>query len=622
MPRRIRPTTVHASALREARVLRVEDVTPGMRRVTLTGDQLATFALTADTKVPELVSTGFDDDIRVIFPYPGESEPVLPSYVDGKWVAPKDRRPLGRYYTVRRWDPVARELDLDFVKHGVGVAATWAERAQAGDVVHFGGPSASAGLPEGFDWLLVVGDETALPAIGRLLEELPADARAQVFVEVAEASHRQELRELGGVSVTWLSRDGAAAGGSGLLDAVRAAEWWEGGVFAWVAGEQSVVRDVRRHLVEEREVPKPHVDFCGYWKRTEAVALEGDASLPDPEQEDKSSEKFHKQSELLPPLAIRLAVELGLGELILGGVTTPAELAVRTGTVEWALRKFLRYLETIELVASEGDEYRLTDSGEELADAWMIEMLRPSGISARLEQGFFGLGESLRTGRASYASVTGQEYGALREDADFGRRLLDDQAEGADYLAAPLAGSRALQGLGHVVVRSDTAGAIAANLVEQHAGTRVTIVAPPTQAAWLRDDLPQSVADAGRRERVVVVEESEAAAVAPADAVLVVNRLAQHTDAEAVALLRGLADGLTEGGGLLLFDEALDLDELDDHDAEADLLNLTLHGSGYRTDAEIEALVAEAGLAVAASEPVAWGDRLRTLVPAQRHPAL
>lgn len=611
MPRRIRPTVVHPPALRRLEVLRVEDVTSGLRRVTLTGEQLGPFTPTPGLDIPAFVSSGFDDDINIVFPYPGETQPVLPTYEDGKLVAAKGRRPLGRHYTVRRYDPVRRELDVDFVKHGVGIAATWAYRTQPGDIIHIGGPSASLGLPDGFDWLLIAGDDTAVPAIARLLEDLPDDARAQVFIEVAEPAHAQPLRALPGVEVTWLYRDGARVDGNALLGAVEAAPWWPGAVYAWVAGEQSVVRDTRRHLVNDRAVPKTDIEFVGYWKRTAAVARVDDPELPTETDEHASSEKFHTLSELLPPLAIRAAVELGIGEHISRGIRTPAALAAETGTVEWALRKFLRYLESIELLASEGEEYRLTEAGEELAEAWVIEMLQPNGVMAHLEKGFFGIAQSLRTGGPAYEGVTGRSYESLRSDAAVEKGFLDSEADGADWLVAPLLASAALRGVTHLGVRSDVSSAIASSVVEASPSARVTIAASDAHAAWVRTDLAQSIADPAARARVTLV--APTAALEEADVVLVVNQLRQYPDAAAVGFLRRSAQGLAAGARLVVFEETVDLDDFDDHDAEADLLNLTVHGSGYRTDAEVDALIAAAGLAVAAAEPIGWGDTLRTL---------
>jgi NADPH-dependent ferric siderophore reductase len=258
--------------LRELEVHRVTEVTPGMRRVTLTGAQLDTFTNADGIAEPAFASTGFDDDIRLLFTYPGETDPVLPVMVDGSVTFAAGRRPLARAYTVRRYDPQTRELDVDFVVHGDGVATTWARDASPGDRMHIAGPSVSQGLPEDYEYLLAVGDETALPAIARLLEELPADARGHVFVEIADSAHIQSVRELSGVSVTWLPREGAEPGATTLLlDAVSAVEWSDGRVFAWLAGEQATVRSLRRHLIRDRGIVKTDIDFTGYWKRGGAV---------------------------------------------------------------------------------------------------------------------------------------------------------------------------------------------------------------------------------------------------------------------------------------------------------------------------------------------------------------
>jgi NADPH-dependent ferric siderophore reductase len=142
MPRTIRENVIHPITVREVRVRRVEDVTTGMRRVTLAGDQLGAFVSNGFAQ-PEFRSDGFDDDIRLVFPYPGETEPVLPIQKDGSIEFPKDRRPLSKSYTVRRWDADTGEVDVDFVKHGTGVATTWALRCAPGDRVHIAGPARS-----------------------------------------------------------------------------------------------------------------------------------------------------------------------------------------------------------------------------------------------------------------------------------------------------------------------------------------------------------------------------------------------------------------------------------------------------------------------------------------------
>ncbi|MET7340441.1 siderophore-interacting protein [Streptomyces sp. NPDC087866] len=115
---------------------------------------------------------------------------MLPVQGEAKLIGPRDPRPLSRAYAVRRWGAEAGELDVDFVSHGVGVGTAWVRPARPGDRIHLSGPSAPKGLPVGADWWLVAGDDTVLPAIGRLLDELPP-ARPQVFTEIAEEVDRQ-----------------------------------------------------------------------------------------------------------------------------------------------------------------------------------------------------------------------------------------------------------------------------------------------------------------------------------------------------------------------------------------------------------------------------------------------
>ncbi|MEV6281561.1 siderophore-interacting protein [Kribbella sp. NPDC051770] len=616
MPRRARPSAVHTIVLRELEVARVVDITPGLRRVTVTGDQLGAFTASDGTAFPAFSADGFDDSVRLIFPYPGETDPILPTYKDGKYKWPADPPSLWRVYTVRRYDAQTRELDIDFVKHGVGVATTWAYRAKPGDRIHVGGPSVTYGQPEGYDWFLVAGDDTAIPAIDRLLAELPDDAQAEVFIEVAEEAHRIEFPARPGVQVTWIVRNGQAAGAEPLLlQAVRDAGHREGAMFAWLAGEQSVVRDLRRYLIEERGVDKADIDFTGYWRRAEVVALDEDPSLPDPERNDEAFEKFHEMSELLPPLAIRAAANLGIADCISRGVRTLPALAQHTGAKERSLAKFLRYLEAIELVQRVGDEYKLTETGEYLTTETVLDHLLSTGVESRMSQAFFGVEAAVRDDQPVLESVTGQDWDALRGDATFEHKYLENKSRFVQVLAGPLAKSPALAGVGEVVVHATGAGVHADFLTAEHPDARVTVVALPTAARWFREDLPVSIADASRRDRIRIVEQSVFEKTEPADAVLVIETLGQHRDAEASLILQRAAASLRPGGRVLLVESTFDPDELDEHDAELDILRLTLHGSGYRTADELEAVIADAGLRLIEKSVVGWGNTLRVLAP-------
>ncbi|MGO1665169.1 SIP domain-containing protein [Candidatus Corynebacterium faecigallinarum] len=616
MPKTSRRLAVHPISLRELQVVRTTELTPGLRRLTLTGPELNAFTSTNGLAQPAFRSDGFDDDIRLIFPYPGKDEPVLPVQDEGHLDWPKDPRALSRVYTVRRWNPETGELDVDFIKHGTGIATSWAYRAQPGDRVHVAGPAASLALPDA-DWLLVAGDDTALPAIARLLEELPADAKAQVFIEIAHTAHRLTLRELPGVRVSWLVRDGAPAGSTTLLlDAVKGSDWWDGAAFAWIAGESAAVKAIRRHLVEERGLAKQDVQFTGYWRCGEVITLENDPTIPDPERNEEAFEKLHQLTELLPPLAIRAAVALDLPELIARGITSATELASRANADPIGVGKLLRYLHALDLTEeTEPGHYRLTEVGDILTDDFVTDGLHPDGATGRREAAFFGLTEALRTGSEAYTSVTGQKYASLRTAQWYEDKLLNQLAKFVRFLAEPLAQSAALKGLDHVVVRSDAAGVMAQSLVAHHPHTRVTIAGLPSQIAWFRADLPDSIPDFAQRERVSLIERSLFETTPAADAVLLNRELAAHNDADAAHALRRAAESLTHGGRILLIEDTFDAEHPDEHDGEADLLNYALHGTGLRTKDELHAVISTAGLAVENIEAFGWGGTLHCLTP-------
>ncbi|RAY14785.1 siderophore-interacting protein [Actinomadura craniellae] len=616
MPKTSRRLTVHPPTLREVEVVRTVDITPGMRRVTLSGEQLRAFTTADGFARPAFKSSGFDDDLGLYFPYPGQRDPVLPVQGEAKLIVPKNPRPLSRAYTVRRWDPEAGELDVDFVKHGVGAGTTWAYRARPGDRIHLSGPSTSKAFPAGADWLLVAGDDTALPAISRLLDELPSDARAQVFIEIAEDAHRQELRELPGVDVTWLVRPGVTAGTVSLLtEAVRSAEWWPGQAFAWLAGEHTAVRDIRRHLVEDRGVPKEDIDFAGYWRRSEVVALETDGAVPDPERTVTPFQKLHDLTELVAPIAIRTAVELGVPDLLSRGVTSVTELAAKAGADERALGKLLRYLHALDVVTeTEPCHYALTPVGDVLTLEFIADRLHSAGVVGREMLGIHGLTESVRTGRPAYASVTGQTFADVRAEQDYEDRHLERLAKFQPALAEPIATSDLLAGVRHLVIHSGGAGAHAREYVAAHESLRVTICALPAQADWLRRDLPATIPDERQRTRVSVLEQSVFEPSPAADAVLISRAFKTLPDADAAHALRRAAENLVPGGRVLLVEEVFDTDDLDEHDGEEDLIGLVCHGSGLRTAAELDAVIARAGLTRGSAHTVGLGTTVHELL--------
>ncbi|TCV97587.1 NADPH-dependent ferric siderophore reductase [Luteibacter rhizovicinus] len=242
----------HPIRMRRLTVKRVKRLTPHMLRITLEGADLAGF-----------VSAAPDDHVKLFFPVadgslnPPVFTPDGPVYPEGVEPSPS------RDYTPRRYHEAAGELDIDFVLHGEGPASSWAEQAKPGDLLGVGGPRGSLIVASDFDTYVMVGDETALPAIGRWLETLPASAQAIVLAEIADAAERQTFTSAASVETMWIDRSGASASIEAVLHALPTPA---GDTFWWVATESKRARALRQHLVEERGVDKDWVKATGYWK--------------------------------------------------------------------------------------------------------------------------------------------------------------------------------------------------------------------------------------------------------------------------------------------------------------------------------------------------------------------
>ncbi|GAA1127861.1 siderophore-interacting protein [Citricoccus alkalitolerans] len=183
---------------------------------------------------------------------------------------PKHQRPVRRTYTVHSVDAEAETLVIDFVLHGdSGVAGPWAAAAQVGDQVAFAGPGGKYAPDPTADAHLMVGDESALPAISAALAAMPEDATGQVFIEVGGPADEWELTVPPGVEVTWLHRGGEYRLGRSQLAAtvegIGRTEWPTGRVHAFVHGEKSMVKRLRRHLTEERGVDRNMLSLSSYW---------------------------------------------------------------------------------------------------------------------------------------------------------------------------------------------------------------------------------------------------------------------------------------------------------------------------------------------------------------------
>ncbi|MBF8188183.1 siderophore-interacting protein [Nonomuraea sp. K274] len=285
----------------DVRVDRLERLSPSFLRVTFTGEDLHCFA-----------DNGFDQRLKLILPLPEHGMAHLPSgpdwYLRWRELDSGRRNPM-RTYTVRLVRPEAREVDVDVVMHpDGGPVARWAEQVRPGDIAALFGPDSGhdgrhGGLefrpPAGTGSVLIAGDETAVPAICAILEQLPAGMGGEALMEVPGEHDFLDVKTSSPITVSWLARNGGERGAR-LVPAVRAAadrllpplpvpesfddvdvdadELWEvpqetaaqEPLYAWLAGEAGVIKTLRRHLVAERGMDRRSVAFMGYWRQGRA----------------------------------------------------------------------------------------------------------------------------------------------------------------------------------------------------------------------------------------------------------------------------------------------------------------------------------------------------------------
>ncbi|MFT9016159.1 MAG: siderophore-interacting protein [Acetobacter sp.] len=241
---------------RMIQVARIEPVSPRMRRIIFTGDDLDGFT-----------SGAADDHVKLFFPLPGTDTPHLPTLVDGKPVHDPSAPVIMRDYTPRAFNPQTRELAIEFVLHGDGPASGWAAQAQPGQWLGMGGPRGSFLVPDTYGAYLLMGDETALPAIARRLEELPAGRKALVMIEIADMQEQRVLDTRADATIQWLPRNGTPAGQSDVLvQALRQTTLPDVDLHAWVGAEIRTARALRECLMKEKGLARDQVRAAGYWR--------------------------------------------------------------------------------------------------------------------------------------------------------------------------------------------------------------------------------------------------------------------------------------------------------------------------------------------------------------------
>lgn len=253
------------------RVVRTRRLSPTLLRVVLGCDELAA-----------VVSGGCDQRFKLFLPHPGQDVPVLPDVLDTEWYArwralDPDVRGIMRTYTIRGVRPAqdgrTAEIDVDFALHGdLGPASRWARRAVAGDPVSILAPvthdngGVDFRLPRDAGWVLLTADETALPAVAGILASLPAGLPVSAWIEVAHPDDRLPLATAADAGITWVVRERS---GRPFAETVTAGPLPGPAAtgYAWLAGESSAVRALRRRLVDGPGLDRRRVAFTGYWRR-------------------------------------------------------------------------------------------------------------------------------------------------------------------------------------------------------------------------------------------------------------------------------------------------------------------------------------------------------------------
>jgi NADPH-dependent ferric siderophore reductase len=253
-------------------VVRSERLSEHWMRVTLGGGEIEKFR-----------PMGYDQWFRLFLPIGGDAGldrvPAKANRMFGylKFLRiPDGERPVMRNYSVRAYRPAtaatSAELDVDFVLHGsaadgtAGPASRWAETCQPGEHVLIIDEGLTFNPQRGIDRVLLVGDETALPAISSICASLGPDAVGTAIIEVPSDDDALAFPHPSGIEIAWIVRPYDLSPGALALDTLARTALPDAPFHAYAAGEQSLASGVRKHLVGERGVDKNAVSFCGYWK--------------------------------------------------------------------------------------------------------------------------------------------------------------------------------------------------------------------------------------------------------------------------------------------------------------------------------------------------------------------
>ena len=233
-------------------------IAPRLLSVVVTGDDLDGFADAAPTS-----------HLKVFLPAAGQDAPNLPEFAAaGAAEADDGPAPTVRTYTPRSYDPATKALEIQFLVHGEGPASEWALRAKPGDKLALAGPGGRFSLEPAADHWWLAADESAIPAVGTLLDALPETATVDVHIEVDGPDDEIEISGTAKTTITWHHRRSSDGFGVELAEAAKAATIPDDARI-WVACEAAAMRGIRRYFTAERGIPVAQLVTRGYWRTGE-----------------------------------------------------------------------------------------------------------------------------------------------------------------------------------------------------------------------------------------------------------------------------------------------------------------------------------------------------------------
>jgi NADPH-dependent ferric siderophore reductase len=584
----------HPLVLRCVQVRRVEDITPRMRRVTVGGPQLGEFTRDGMT-FPAFDAPMFDDHVKLIFAPGGDIADAVPHQSENgiDW-RPSEHRET-RDYTPHHHDPAALEVSFDFVvhtsdRHAGGPAEAWARSAQPGDDLWFVGPKASTIIPDDVDEMILIGDETAVPAIDRFFTERPVDGPARAIITISDYRARQDILTRTGDSVTWVL---AEPGDRDAFTAAVASVPAPRGVgYVWAAAESRALLALRRHISREWGILKSHTDITGYWHIRDEPGVDADT------ESDTSATRAEIGSPV-PWLATRAALKLGLLDAVAAGPRDRAELADSLNVAAAQIDPVINVLLDAAVLRLDGDKISIGEYGERLVDD---DHAREEFDSLYADQvlALAGLADAVTARRSAWEHRTGATLRRHVASAADRYDELVDEADGLTFLMPALARLPLWRGYSDISIGGPAALVVADGLRDGGVKASMRIVEEAEPLSALRRADSQGDKDFGEEWTRT-------------DVMVLASACEHRTDDEVIGHLRELV----EIADSLILVESTEPDALNTRATEMALVHLGAVGVPPRTQVDIERLTTAAGWSIVTSTPLGWGVDCIELTPTE-----